>query len=79
MSKIFLEDEIVLLPILAPPPQKKEYNVKTKKKHVKWFYCSLLLTVTLLYRLLLITICLTQLMHDENHRSNFSLWSDISG
>ena len=78
MSKIFLEDEFVLLPILAKK-KKKEYNVKKQKKHVKWFYCSLLLTVTLLYRLLLITICLTQLMHNENHRSNFSLWSDISG
>ena len=49
-----------------------------KTKHVKWFDCSLLRTITLLYRLLLIIVCLTPLMHDENHRSNSSLWSDIS-
>ena len=48
-----------------------------KTKHVKWFDCSLLRTITLLYRLLLIIVCLTPL-HDENHRSNSSLWSDIS-
>ena len=26
----------------------------------------------------MIIVCLTQLMYDETHRSNFSLWSDIS-
>ena len=52
--------------------------VKTKKKHVKWLDCSLLLNITLLYRLLLTIVCLTQLMHDENHSSYSSIWSDIS-